>query len=182
MQKVHDELERRVEERTDELVRSNQRLRQEIAERKRVEEALRQSQERYRQLVEDANDIIYGADDGGHFAFVNPVAARILRYPEEELMGKHYLDLIRPDHRQDVERFYASQFVEKIQNTYYEIPVVAGDGTKLWLGQNVQLVMENDQVAGFQAVARDITMHKALEEMWLRTTGWPSGPQRGRRW
>jgi PAS domain S-box-containing protein len=130
--------------------------------------ALRQSEERYRQLVENANDIIYGTDDSGHLSFVNPVAERIMGYSEQEFIGRHYLDLIRPDHRQDAERFYGLQFVERIPNTYYEFPAVTRDGTELWLGQNVQLVMEDDRVVGFQAVARDITERRRAEEALRR--------------
>jgi diguanylate cyclase (GGDEF)-like protein len=50
------------------------------------------------------------------------------------------------------------------QNTYYEFPIVIKDGTEVWLGQNVQLVIEGGRVVGFQAVSRDITKRKRAEE------------------
>jgi PAS domain S-box-containing protein len=140
-----------------------------ITDRKLAEEALRESEKRYRQLVENANDIIYRTDDTGHITLVNPVALGILGYSEEEMMGKHYLDFIRPDYHRDAERFYGRQFVKAIQNTYYEFPAIKKDGNEIWLGQNVQLVKEEDRIVGFQAVSRDIT-HRKLAEIALQET------------
>jgi PAS domain S-box-containing protein len=135
-----------------------------ITERMRIEEALRESEERYRQLVENANDIIYRTDESGCFTFVNPVASRVIGYAGGELIGKHFLDLTRPDYRQKASRFYGVQFVKKTPDTYYELPIITKDGAELWIGQHVQLVMEEDQVMGFQAVARDITERRRVEE------------------
>jgi PAS domain S-box-containing protein len=128
-----------------------------ITERKRVEGALRESEERYRQIVENATDVIYGTDINGNFTFINHVAERVSGYIESELLGKNYLDLIRADWRQDTDQFYRAQFTERIPSTYYEFPAVTKDGDEIWFGQNVQLVMEGHRIAGFQAVARDIT-------------------------
>jgi diguanylate cyclase (GGDEF)-like protein/PAS domain S-box-containing protein len=139
-------------------------LTRDITERKQAEEALRESEKRYRQIVDNADDIIYGVDNRGHFTLINPVAARITRYSEHELIGKHYLDLVSPAYRKDTQRFYRLQFVRRRQNTYYEFPIVAKDGTEVWLGQNVQLVIEGGRVVGFQAVARDITNRKRAED------------------
>lgn len=132
-------------------------LEREITERRQAEEALRESEERYRRLVENANDIIYRADANGHFTFFNPIAMKIFGYSKKDLTGKHYLELMRPDYRKDAERFYGLQFVKEIHNTYYEFPAITKDGREIWLGQNVQLIMEGDKVAGFQAVTRNIT-------------------------
>ena len=139
-------------------------LTRDITERKRAEEALRESEKRYRQIVDNADDIIYGVDNRGQFTFINPVAARITRYSEHELIGKHYLDLVSPAYRKDTQRFYRLQLVRRRLNTYYEFPIVTKDGTEVWLGQNVQLVIEGGRVAGFQAVSRDITERKRAEE------------------
>ena len=78
-------------------------------ERKRAEEALRRSEEGYRQIVNDASDLIYRADAGGHFTFCNPTAAHIMKRPQTDLIGRHFLELISPDKRQEAARFYGKQ-------------------------------------------------------------------------
>jgi two-component system, sensor histidine kinase and response regulator len=133
-------------------------------ERKRAEEALRRSEEGYKQIVNDASDLIYRADAAGHFTFCNPTAARIMRRPEADLIGRHYLELIPPDQQQAAARFYGRQFVDMVPSTYYEFSAVTGDGSEVWLGQSVQIITDGDQITGFQAVARDITAQKHAEE------------------
>jgi PAS domain S-box-containing protein len=135
-----------------------------ITERKQAEQTLRESETRYRQIVENANDVIYRADVYGRFTYANPVALRIIGYPETELMGKHYLDIVRPDYRRETERFYVKQLRTRTLNTYYEFPVITKDGQEIWLGQNVQLVREKDRIVGVQSVARDITERRRMEE------------------
>ena len=135
-----------------------------ISERKWMEQALRKSEESYRYLVENANDIIYKTDHTGHFTFFNPIAVKTTEYPPEYLLGRHYLDLIRPDSRKDAEKFYVSQFKERLPSTYYEFPIITKSGKEVWLGQRVQLIFENDRVVGFHAVARDITERRRVEE------------------
>jgi PAS domain S-box-containing protein len=133
-------------------------------ERKRAEEALRDSEERYRQLVENAGDIIYRTDPNGFFRYVNPVGLRVSGYREDEVAGRHFLDLVRPDHRPQTESFYQEQWLQQVPSTYYEFPMVTKDGRELWIGQSVQIAMEGEQVTGFQAVARDITERRKAEE------------------
>ncbi len=135
-----------------------------ISLRKRVEEALKESEKRYRELVEKANDIIYLTDANGHFLVFNAVGLKITGYSQEEIVHKHYLDLIHPDYKEQVERFYGLQFVQRIPDTYYEVPIISHQGETVWIGQNVQLVMEGDAVVGFQAICRDITDRKHAQE------------------
>ena len=132
--------------------------------RRQAEEKLQKSEERYKQIIEEASDIVYRADENGYFTFQNPITARTVGYSEEEWIGKHFLELILPDYRDEAAKFYGLQFVKKIKNTYYEYPVARKDGTELWLGQNVQLLMEDSRITGFQAVARDITDRRKIEE------------------
>jgi PAS domain S-box-containing protein len=137
----------------------------EIAERKYAEALLQESEERFRQIVENASDIIYRADTNGNFTYVNPSALKMMGYAgEEEVLGRHYLELTTPEFRNRLKRFYDHQYLGKTQSTYYEFPAVTVDGQMVWVGQNVQLIMDGEQVAGFQAVARDITQLKQAQE------------------
>lgn len=140
-----------------------------ITAAKRTDEALRDSQERYRQLVTKASDIIYRTDASGRFTFVNPVAMRIMKYAEPELLGRRFIELIHPDHQPAAERFYGRQFIRKRPSTYYEFLALAKDGSEVWIGQNVQVLLEQGTVVGFQAVARDITDRKRAEEARLES-------------
>jgi PAS domain S-box-containing protein len=139
-------------------------LRAEAIRRHTAEESLRESEESYRRIVEQAEEIIYRTDARGYFIFCNPRGARILKYTESELLGLHYLDVIRPDYRDAAEEFYKHQLISGTPTTYYEFPAVCHDGAEVLLGQNVQAVVENGRITGFQAVARDMTERKRSEE------------------
>jgi len=141
-----------------------QRVARDITARRKREAILVESEQRYKQLVNEATDIIYRTDVTGHFTFVNPNATKVMQRSTEELVGLHYLELIRDDYREEAADFYRRQVREKIPATYFEFPAVAGDGTEVWIGQNVQLLMRDGQPRELQAVARDITARKKIEE------------------
>jgi len=136
----------------------------EIVRRERAEESLRESEEAYRQIVEQANDIIYKTDAQGRFRFCSPMVTEVLGYSSDELTNGHYLDLVRPDCREEVRQFYVRQFRERVPNTYHEFPALRKDGQEVLIGQKVRLVIERGQLVGFQAVARDMTEHRRTEE------------------
>ena len=135
-----------------------------VTESRRAEEALREGEARYRRLTEEASDIIYNCDLEGRFTFVNPTATRLMKYAEHELLGRHYLTLIRQDYRARAAEFYTRQREQYIRSTYFEFPAIAKDGSELWLGQSVQIVEERGVPIGVQAIARDITARLALED------------------
>lgn len=81
----------------------------------------------------------------------------------------HYLEVIQPDSREVAEAFYRRQLKDKIPNTYFEFPSISHSGKTIWLGQNVQLVVKDGEISGFQAVARDISDRKKMEKELLRS-------------
>jgi PAS domain S-box-containing protein len=113
-------------------------------------------------LIEGASDAVYLTDHLGNFTYLNQVALLRTGFTEAELIGQSYLTTVHPDYRAEVAQFYVSQFRDKIPETYYELPVLAKQGDTIWIGQNVQLLMEGKRIVGFQSIARDITdRHKA---------------------
>ncbi|MGL5890428.1 MAG: PAS domain S-box protein, partial [Bacteroidia bacterium] len=126
-----------------------------------------QIEERYRHIVESATDIIYTANFGGFFTYTNDVAVKILGYPINELIGRHFTEFVHPDWVKEVTTFYAKQFQRKLISTNLEFPVISGDGGIVWLGQTVRIIfddLESGRIRGFQAIARDITEKKQYEE------------------
>ncbi len=110
----------------------------------------------FRELVEAAADVIFRTDAEGRFTYVNPAAEEALGLAEGELLGRPFLDVVRPDYRDQARRFYADQRAQAIPNTYCEFPMVTEAG--------VQLLTEGGRFAGLQAVARNITERKLLQE------------------
>ncbi len=163
-QKMNQELEERVRERTMDYQLVNKALQQEVAGHRLAEQSLRASEERYRALVENASDMVFRTDRKGFFTFVNVSTILMTGYDEDEIIGKRYIDIIHPSMREQTVKFFDNQFVKKIKNTYSEFPIIKKDGSEIWLGQNAQLIIEGGKIMGFQAVSRDITERKKLEK------------------
>jgi PAS domain S-box-containing protein len=113
-----EDLEYLVKERTIELEERNVLLQEEISERRRYEEALKESEEKYRQLVENANEAILVAQDG-MLRFFNRKTSEFTGYTEEELASIPFTELIHPEDRDMVLDHYQKRIRgEKVPSTY----------------------------------------------------------------
>jgi PAS domain S-box-containing protein len=137
---------------------------EEITDLKRTEAALRESEERFRQLVDRAGDVIYRTDGKGHYTFMGASVASTLGYTPQEMDGWFYLDVVVPEHRDEVRMFYMWQYTERVPVTYFEFPVLSKDRRLIWIGQKTRLVQEEDGQVAWEAVARDITELKRAEQ------------------
>lgn len=129
----------------------------EITYIKQIENALRESELKFKHFIESASDIVYNTDANGYFIYVNPVTEKIMGYSKSELEKMHFLSLIHPEYKNWLLEKYTEQFQKKIPSTYYEFPVIRKNGEMIWLGQNVQLNMINQKVTGYSAFSREIT-------------------------
>ncbi len=131
---------------------------------RKMEEQLAEIEKTYGEIVESACDMMYQTDRQGRFAMVNRAASRVTGFSDSELLGSHYLDIVRPDFREYVKLFYEKQSALKNPQTYFEFPIITRIGEELWVGQNVQTISRNGKICGFQAIVRDITGRKKAEK------------------
>lgn len=150
IRKMSQELEERVKERTASLTQA--------------QESLKLSEEKYRKIVEEAGDVVYSSDYKGYFTYINPMSKKITGYMENELIGKHFSEIIDPEWKDKVAKFYKEQFDNKIRETLFSFPIITKSGEKKWVEQTVIQQRVGDKITGHQAIVRDITYRKKIEE------------------
>jgi PAS domain S-box-containing protein len=161
---LNESLEQRVVERTVELTQTVDALWREIDRRTRTEEALRESEQRYRDLFENANDMITTLTLDGTFTSVNKQAEIILGYSREELIGKdsHTIATLASAALGDdrTRRVLAKEWVSPV----FEIEVICKGGRTVPLEARVRFIRgKNGIPVGFQGIYRDITERKNAE-------------------
>ena len=140
-----------------------------VTQRKKMELSLQESEEQYRSLVNNANDMIFTMDPEGKFMFVNAVASEITGYSENELLQMHYPDLIHPSHKKKGKEFYMRQLREEIPTTQYSFPIITKSQEIRWLAQNAQLIVKQGIKIGLQGVARDVTEQMLAQEALIES-------------
>jgi PAS domain S-box-containing protein len=138
-------------------------LEERINERKRAEVALRESEERYRELFENAKDAIYVHDLSGTCASVNRAAEKLLGYTRAEILGRNFIDFLAPEHTRNVGEKPWAKLAEKGETTY-EVEVIAKDGRRVPVEVSCRSICENGAPVGVQGMARDITERKRAQE------------------
>ena len=148
---TYEELEQRVKE-----------LEKEAVDRKRAEEAVRESEEKYKTLIESSLTGIFIHQDG-KYVFVNDRFAEIHGYEPEELLGKEYLTLIHPDERAISEDVASKRLKGEAVLKRYEIRRLGKNGKSIWC----EMMAERIEYEGRPAIMGniiDITERKAAEE------------------
>ena len=164
LQKAHDELEQRVEERTAQLKAKNEELKYEIAERKQVEQALRTSEERYRRVVEDQTEYVMRWLPDGTVLFANDSYCRYFGKTSGEIEGANVFDLI-PEVDHERLRQKVSFLTPEHPVVREEHPVTRPDGSRGWQDWNDRAIFdETGRIVEYQSVGRDITARKQAED------------------
>jgi PAS domain S-box-containing protein len=135
---------------------------QEITERKRSEEALRESEEKYRNLIERSNDAV-AIIQNGVIKFANERVTEVFGYPVEELIGKNFVDYIHPGEELKLADFYERRMSGKSVPPMYETVIQNREGKPVYVEINAGVIQYEGGPADF-AFVRDITERKAIEE------------------
>lgn len=121
-------------------------------------------QNEYLNLIQTANDIIYKTDKLGHFTFVNDYGRKVLGFSGEELIGKHFTSLIRPDFVRQISLFYIKNAKTNTNYITQEFPVLLKSGDSIWVSQNVSIERDSENnIVSFSAIVRDISNIKQAE-------------------
>jgi PAS domain S-box-containing protein len=138
-----------------------------ITEERRAQQALRESEERYRELFENAKDALYVHDLSGRYKSFNRAAEELSGFSREEILGKHFSNFVAPGSLKDA-RTNLCKKLDLEGETTYEIELVRKDRTRVPVEVSSRLIFENGERVGVQGVARDITDRKRAREA-LRT-------------
>ena len=130
-----------------------------ITDIKQAERALRESENLYRETVENANDIIYTLELDGRYLSVNRAGERITGYTRDEIRQMTFADIIAPEYLDFVRR----KMVEKLEDggaNHYELELIAKDKRRIALEINSRLLEKNGVPVAVLGIARDITERK----------------------
>ncbi|MFA7326617.1 MAG: PAS domain S-box protein [Candidatus Kapaibacterium sp.] len=134
-----------------------------ITQWKEISEKLKESEKRYREVVETANYMLYCTDLKGNVLIMNDPGLKLSGLTLEELDGKNLLDLIEESHRETIKSFYVEMIKNEQESNVIEFPIINKRGELIWLMQNAKLKIEDGEPIRIDFISRDITIRKEAE-------------------
>ncbi len=157
LQAANTNLELRVEERTAAL--------------QETLTALEASEEKFRSLVENANDLIYTHDRSGIITYLSPHLQSMLGYDPEEVLGHNFADYVYPEHLQKALEFHELIVTTGEKQSGLEFQMRRRDGSWCWLVCNTGILRNRQgEMVEFQGIARDISDRKIIEQQLIQQT------------
>jgi PAS domain S-box-containing protein len=145
---------------------------QDITERKRFEEALRLSESNYRDLFENAYDLIYTLDVDQRITSLNKLVEEVMGFTREEILGRSINDFLAPEYVNLGLENFQSKLDGVSSRTRYEVEAISKSGERIPLEVQSRLIMRDGQVLGVQGTARDLRSRKRFEhQLRLLSTG-----------
>ena len=158
-------LEKKVEKRTHQLTLINDELNQEIAEKKLSEAALRESEKKYRTIIESIEEGYFEVDLPGNLKFFNESTCNILGYTHEELLGINYREYTDSSTSEKMYKVFNNIYKTGKPVKVMDYGIIRKDGTTRILSMSTSLMSDASGTAiGFRGIARDDTDRKLAEE------------------
>jgi PAS domain S-box-containing protein len=143
-------------------VRTALKWAEETARRKKAEEALLKSEKKYRELVEEINDVIFSVDKRGVFTYMSPVIESLSGYRPSEIIGRNFTEFVSQEDSPRIEKQFQKVISGIIEPSEYRILTKSGE--LRWVRSSSRPILKEKQVIGLQGVLVDITERKRAEE------------------
>lgn len=134
-----------------------------VTERKRFEEFLRDSEKRYRDLIENIEDLVYVTDGRGVVLFLNDAMERSFGYTKKEIVGKRFIEFIAPEDHALAESLFKEQLMRKDIGTF-ELSFVNKIGQRITLELHERLIWDGPTVVEVHGIGRDITERRRIQQ------------------
>ncbi len=165
VKEANRELGNKVEDRTAQLLRANKVLRQQISERMHAEDRLRDSREKYRNILETMEEGYYEYDTSGNLQFCNDSFLNITGYDREEMMGSHYRKFTTPQDTSKVFRAFNNVYVSQKPSREFEWRIQRKDGDNRYLEASMSPIKSAEGLLqGFRGIVRDVSDRFRAEE------------------
>ncbi len=132
-----------------------------ITSSKKAEELLKASEEKYRSLVENINDVFYTLDNQGIITYVSPVVERLSKYKVSDLMGKSFTSIIYPDDLPGLIESFNRLVAGQMEPS--EFRILDKDGRLIYVRTSSRPIYENGKIVGITALITDISESKQAE-------------------
>ncbi len=134
-----------------------------------AEEALRSSEERFRELFENANDVIFLHDLKGKILAVNRAAEYLTGYSRTEVLGKNFEELVAPEARHQTQDSIRAHLGGSATQ-HYELPIISKFGTRRALEVSTRIIYRRGHPIAIQGIGRDITERKLAQQRLLESS------------
>ena len=131
---------------------------EDISERKKVEETLKDSERKYRELVENLDDVLYSVDEKGNITYISPKIEDLIGYAPDEVIGKNYFKFVHPEDKSRIMKNLNE--VREGKLTQHEYRVITKSKETIWIRAHSRPLFEGKKFAGLRGVLTDITTHK----------------------
>ncbi len=145
-------------------------VKEDITDRKKAQEALKKSEENYRTVVDNVQEVIFRTDDQGVWTFLNPAWEEITGFSIEETLGTLFLAYVYPEDREENMERFRPLLERKKEKCFHVVRYLTRDGGYRWLEVQARLILDTDgQILGTAGTLTDITEKKQAEDALIES-------------